>query len=170
MNLDVAKDYKIASEFKDLLKEHKPQGLEHILVNILSKVKKNAWIFGAGPSLENDYEIFAKYYSKTSDLIIGVDGATLFLKEQGLTPDIIFSDLDGSIEAILDCLHKGSILILHAHGDNYSLVKKFFPAIKSYNFLATVQTRPEEPFLFNFGGFTDGDRAISSVLIQLMCY
>ena len=81
-----------------------------------------------------------------------------------MLPDLIFSDLDGSIDAILECLHKGSILILHAHGDNYSIIKKFFPSIKSYNFLVTVQTKPEEPFLFNFGGFTDGDRAISSVL------
>ena len=164
LELNIAKDYEITEKFISLLKHDNSHGFNSILEKILHIEKSKGWIFGAGPSLENDFEIFSKNYMPETDLIVGVDGSSLFLREQGYLPDIIFSDLDGSLDALLDCTSQGSILILHAHGDNFNIVKKFYPEIVKYDFLPTVQTKPFEPFVYNFGGFTDGDRAISGFL------
>lgn len=164
MKLDSSKDYEVASKFHNLLKAHKPQGYESILQHIKSFPKQRAWIVGAGPSLEKDFRTFEEHYSTETDVVIGVDGACLFLQEQGYYPDIIFSDLDGSIPAIELCLEHGSILVLHAHGDNYDLVEKYFPTFRKHVVLGTVQTKPSELYVYNFGGFTDGDRAIAAVL------
>ncbi len=164
LKLDSAKDYEVALKFRQLLEEHNSQGYESIIKQVKNFKKDKVWIFGAGPSLEKDFQIFVNNYSKSTDLLVGVDGACLFLEEQGYSPDIIFSDLDGSVTAIENLLEKGSILILHAHGDNFPLVKKAFSRLQKYSLLGTVQTEPDEPFLYNFGGFTDGDRAIAATL------
>lgn len=164
LELNITKDYEIAEKLNSLVKQHNSHGFNSTLEKISHLKKTKAWIFGAGPSLENDFEKFSKNYSPETDLIVGVDGSSLFLREQGYLPDIIFSDLDGSLDAIQDCLSLGSILILHAHGDNFNIVEKFYPEIVKYDYLPTVQTKPNEPFIYNFGGFTDGDRAISGVL------
>jgi len=164
LKLDTTKDYDIANEFSVLVKNDFPKGFLNIKQAIEKKSFTKAWIFGAGPSLEKDFKVFEKHYSNQTDLIVGVDGSSLFLIERDIIPDIIFTDLDGSLDALLDCARKGSIIILHAHGDNYNIVKNFYPKIKSYPFLPTVQTKPIEPFIFNTGGFTDGDRAISGIL------
>ena len=164
MKLDISKDYEVALKFRKILEEHKLQGYEPILDQIKVMQKEKVWIFGAGPSLEKDFEKFRTFFNKKTDLVVGVDGACLFLKEQGYCPDIIFSDLDGSVSAIEKCLQERSILLLHAHGDNFTLVQKAFPGIQNYNILGTVQTKPDEPFIYNFGGFTDGDRAIAAIL------
>ena len=164
LKLNIEKDYEIAEKFSLLIKRDHPSGLNDILIKIKSKKPTNAWIFGAGPSLEGDFEVFKKFYSAKSDLIIGIDGTCLFLLEQKIYPDIIFSDLDGSLDAVLECIFHGSILIIHAHGDNFDSVLNFYPNITKFNFLPTVQTKPDEPYIFNVGGFTDGDRAISGIL------
>lgn len=164
MKLDSSKDYEVASKFHNLLQSHNPQGYESILQQIKSFHKQIAWIIGAGPSLEKDFRVFVQFYSPTTDLVVGIDGACLFLQEQGYYPDIIFSDLDGSIPALEACVQHGSILVLHAHGDNYDLVEKYFPAFRKHTVLGTVQTKPSEPYVYNFGGFTDGDRAIAAAL------
>jgi hypothetical protein len=50
----------------------------------------------------------------------------------------------------------GAIIIIHVHGDNAREIKKFVPLFD--NVLGTTQSRPLEN-VYNFGGFTDGDRA-----------
>ena len=47
--------------------------------------------------------------------------------------------------------------MLHAHGDNLDKIRKVAPQID----MRVIGTTQVEPFgkLFNFGGFTDGDRA-----------
>lgn len=164
LKLDTRKDYDIAKKFFSLVKKNHPKPFDTVKQKIKNKNVTKAWIFGAGPSLENDFNIFEKNYSSSTDLIVGVDGSSLFLLEQSIIPDIIFSDLDGSLKTLQECIKKGSILILHAHGDNYSTVKAFYPNVQAYDFLPTVQTEPYENYIFNTGGFTDGDRAISGIL------
>ena len=164
LGLDESKDYAVTTSFTNLVKQNHQNGFYHVLNKIKEKKLSKSWIFGAGPSLEQDFVIFKKFYTIQSDLIVGVDGACLFLIENEIYPDVIFSDLDGSLETLLTCLAHGSILILHAHGDNFDIVRNFYPKIASYSFIPTVQTKPDEPYLFNFGGFTDGDRAIAGIL------
>lgn len=125
------------------------------LISEVEKVIKNndVNIFGAGDNIE----LVKKIPSGKS---IACDGATTYFLE--LTrfreaPDIVITDLDGRIRDILKAEKLGSIVIIHAHGDNAERIKKH--ASKFAAPLATTQIKPFG-MLFNFGGFTDGDRAI----------
>jgi len=112
-------------------------------------------VLGAGPSLDEDLEKLERR-GWMDKLLISADGATSAqLKYR--PPDIIVTDLDGNVGDQLDAWSHGSWLVLHAHGDNLDQIRKVAPKIDK-RVLGTTQV---EPFgkLFNFGGFTDGDRA-----------
>jgi len=56
--------------------------------------------------------------------VIAADGAAAVLMDIGIVPEVICTDLDGNSETdiekeILAC-EKGSIVLIHAHGDNIS--------------------------------------------------
>ncbi len=51
----------------------------------------------------------------------------------------------------------GSIVVVHAHGDNLDALNRYVPQLE--RIIGTVQCRPP-PGLYNFGGFTDGDRCV----------
>lgn len=115
------------------------------------KIKdKKILIFGAGPSLDEINKI-------PKGTIIAADGATTFLLERGIVPDIVVTDLDGNIRDLLRASDKGSVIVLHAHGDNINKIKSH-----AEDFKGAVGTTQSRPFgnLSNFGGFTDGDRAV----------
>ncbi|MEA3295393.1 MAG: 6-hydroxymethylpterin diphosphokinase MptE-like protein [Euryarchaeota archaeon] len=89
--------------------------------------------------------------------IIAADGATAVLMNAGIVPHIIVTDLDGDIEAQIEANRQGAVMVVHAHGDN-------IPAINSVvwqlgNIIGSTQAQPLEN-VFNFGGFTDGDRCV----------
>jgi uncharacterized Rossmann fold enzyme len=48
-------------------------------------------------------------------------------------------------------------MVVHAHGDNIDMIKKLVPKFRKV--LGTTQVMPLEN-VHNFGGFTDGDRAV----------
>ena len=89
--------------------------------------------------------------------ILAADGATEVLLKNGIVPDIVVTDLDGPFAAILEANQKGAILAVHAHGDNMDALSRYVPQLK--RIIGTVQCRPL-PGLYNFGGFTDGDRSV----------
>ncbi len=70
------------------------------------------------------------------------------------TPHIHVTDMEEQ-ELILD-IQDDCLLVLHAHGDNVERVRSIVPKISS--FIGTTQNRPFDR-IYNFGGFTDGDRA-----------
>jgi uncharacterized Rossmann fold enzyme len=65
--------------------------------------------------------------------------------------------LDGDVDDQLEAWRKGSWIVVHAHGDNMPRVSEVVPKINA-RILGTTQVRPFGR-LYNFGGFTDGDRA-----------
>jgi uncharacterized Rossmann fold enzyme len=92
-------------------------------------------------------------------VIIAADGAAAVLMDIGRVPEAICTDLDGNSEAdiekeILAC-EQGSIVLIHAHGDNIDKLEKYVPSFK--RFIATTQAKPFDN-VYNFGGFSDGDR------------
>lgn len=94
-------------------------------------------------------------------VIIAADGAAAVLTAMGRVPEVICTDLDGNSEddiekEIFDCEH-GSIVIIHAHGDNMDKLEKYVPRFR--RFIATTQAKPFDK-IFNFGGFSDGDRCV----------
>ena len=114
-------------------------------------------VFGAGPSLKKQIQEVKKDYDLKDFVLVAADGATTALIEEKVIPDIIVTDLDGKIEDILLANLKGANIVVHAHGDNIDNVVKYAPFLN--NVLGTTQAQPIGN-LYNFGGFTDGDRAI----------
>jgi 2-amino-4-hydroxy-6-hydroxymethyldihydropteridine diphosphokinase len=93
-----------------------------------------------------------------SGTVISADGATKALMNAGMRPDIIVTDLDGDIGAQLEAVRLGAVVVIHAHGDNIEALRNHVPRFKG-RVMATTQSKPLDP-LHNFGGFTDGDRAV----------
>lgn len=90
--------------------------------------------------------------------LITADGATSAALEEDRLPMLIVSDLDGRVEDEVAAVRRGSIIAIHAHGDNQEAVSRWLPRFEVTRVVGTCQTRPVPP-LRNFGGFTDGDRA-----------
>lgn len=114
---------------------------------------KNTLICGNAPTLKKDLE----QVNPSDHVIIAADGATSVLLEQGLIPDVIVTDLDGDVEKEIEANKKGALMVVHAHGDNTGKILSFVPLLN--NIIGTSQTKPPRG-LFNFGGFTDGDRCV----------
>ena len=114
-------------------------------------------VFGAGPSLKKQIQEIKKEYDLKNFVLVAADGATTAMIEEKLVPDIIVTDLDGKMDDILLANLKGANIVVHAHGDNIDNVINYTPFFN--NVLGTTQAQPFGN-LYNFGGFTDGDRAI----------
>lgn len=76
----------------------------------------------------------------------------------GIRPDIIVTDLDGDIELLSELNEKGAVIVVQAHGDNIDIMKVVVPKFIG-PVLGTTQVE-EVRGLMNFGGYTDGDRAV----------
>jgi len=149
LNLDIAADEAAAKILNDILP--KPE-----IEKLTSLVKeKECIVLGAGPSLDNDLKKL-KRAGLLNKTLIAADGATSAVLEYR-NPEIIVTDLDGVVKDQLEAWQRGSWMVVHAHGDNVSQVRKIAPKLKE----RVVGTTQVEPFgrLYNFGGFTDGDRA-----------
>ena len=127
---------KIAEDFNFPLEKEKQA------VNLLNKQleKKNLYsikklenliegneviVFGAGPSLDTSLITHKKEF--VGKVKITADGATSALLINNVLPDIIITDLDGKVSDQLKANSKGSITIIHAHGDNIDDVKNYEP-------------------------------------------
>jgi uncharacterized Rossmann fold enzyme len=119
-------------------------------------IKDEVIVFGAGPSLKENIRDL-KNYNLSNFTLIAADGATTALLEEELTPDIIVTDLDGKMEDIIQANQDGSFLVVHAHGNNSDKIAEYVPRLKRV--LGTTQSTPMGN-VYNFGGFTDGDRAL----------
>jgi uncharacterized Rossmann fold enzyme len=86
------------------------------------------------------------------------DGAASRLFELGIQPDAVFTDLDGADERFPEMNRAGTLMVVHAHGDNMPLLEFWVPQFEG-PFVATTQSRPIRG-VYNFGGFSDGDRAV----------
>lgn len=100
---------------------------------------------------------------RRSDLCQGSPGiaagsAAGCLMELGVCPDIVVTDLDGDMESQLYAAGMGALMVVHAHGDNADAIREWVPMLEG-PVLRTTQARPF-PGIHNFGGFTDGDRAV----------
>ncbi|MFA5311836.1 MAG: 6-hydroxymethylpterin diphosphokinase MptE-like protein [Methanomassiliicoccales archaeon] len=114
---------------------------------------RSVTVFGNGPLLEN--EISKREYQGT---LISAGCATSVLLRNGVTPDIMVTDLDGPIEADIQNNLGGAVAVIHAHGDNMHLINRYANEFRGKVVLST-QSKPFGS-LINTGGFTDGDRAV----------
>ena len=118
---------------------------------------KPVLVCGNAPGLRNELSKI----DLSAFVIIAADGAAAVLMDMGRVPEVICTDLDGNSEAdiekeILAC-SRGSLVLIHAHGDNMDKLEKYVPLFR--RFIATTQARPFDK-VYNFGGFSDGDRCV----------
>jgi 2-amino-4-hydroxy-6-hydroxymethyldihydropteridine diphosphokinase len=120
--------------------------------------KKEVIIFGAGSTLEKTIQ---KYKNMIEGKVkITADGATTALLERNVHPDLVVTDLDGKIQDQLKASNLGCKTIIHTHGDNTGKIIRHVPEFKKGLF-GTTQINPQPYcYLHNYGGFTDGDRAV----------
>jgi uncharacterized Rossmann fold enzyme len=118
----------------------------------LSRMPRSAVLCGCGESLRSELSGIVE-----GELLVAADGATSTLVSNDLLPDIIVTDLDGAVSDQVEANARGSVVFVHAHGDNREAVERHVPAFEGA-LIGTCQCAPVVG-LFNFGGFTDGDRA-----------
>jgi 2-amino-4-hydroxy-6-hydroxymethyldihydropteridine diphosphokinase len=115
-------------------------------------VRGDVTVLGNGPMLE---KALSEYRNGT---LISAGCSTSVLMKRDICPDIMVTDLDGPLDADIEFNRKGAVAVLHAHGDNKHLIKKYVDKFKGKIVIST-QSRPFGD-LINVGGFTDGDRAV----------
>lgn len=108
-------------------------------------------VAGNGPNLAGEV-------TRARGVLIAADEATSVVLGKGLRPSIVITDLDGIVQDQVKANDAGTIAVLHGHGDNGPAVRKWAPLFAGRT-VATTQARPTGG-LRNFGGFTDGDRAV----------
>jgi len=161
MGYDIARDRKATEMLASILRSHH---IDPPLSNLRELLfEKPSIIFGAGPSLDEKTDDLLRIFPKISErfTLVTADGATQALIERGEIPQIVVTDLDGDVGSLLYSAGKGSLLVVHAHGDNMEKIATYIRDIISSTklIIGTTQVEPMSP-LQNFGGFTDGDRAV----------
>lgn len=91
-------------------------------------------------------------------VLVAADGATERCLGAGLVPAIVVTDLDGPLPIEVEANARGALVLLHAHGDNRDRLVRWVPEFPGR--LAGSWAGPPRESLVNFGGFTDGDRAV----------
>ncbi|MGC8556856.1 MAG: 6-hydroxymethylpterin diphosphokinase MptE-like protein [Fervidicoccus sp.] len=133
------------------------------LEEIYSSVEGKKVIVIAGSKC---YEDYINCKNPNEAIIFVADKGIKCLSRNDIKPTAIITDLDGINDNILfHPKYKNSYFFIHAHGDNQELIKKYLPSImkQKIKIIGTTQTKPFYP-LFNFGGFTDGDRTVFTAL------
>ena len=90
-------------------------------------------------------------------VVLAADGAADVLYARGIRPGAVFTDLDGATDAFPAMNREGTVMVVHAHGDNTDLLRRWVPRFEG-PIVGTTQG-PPLPHVHNFGGFSDGDRA-----------
>ena len=110
-------------------------------------------VFGNAPCLESDID--SKGFAGT---LVASGSSVERLLDRGIRPDVVVTDLDGDIDSQSEASAKGAVTAIHAHGDNGDLIRMYAGSFKG-RILLTTQSTPENT-VYDFGGFTDGDRAV----------
>ena len=108
-------------------------------------------VCGNAPCLQEELD-------RVEGTVLAADAAAEVLVDHGIRPDAVFTDLDGATDAFIDLSRQGTVMVVHAHGDNIPLLRHWIPLLPG-PLVATTQAAPL-PHVHNFGGFTDGDRAV----------
>jgi uncharacterized Rossmann fold enzyme len=112
---------------------------------------KPVTVCGNAPCLKDELD-------KIQGVVFAADAASDVLDAHDIRPDAVFTDLDGASDRLLALNEEGTIVVVHAHGDNIALLKHWVPRFKG-PIVGTTQSTPL-PHVHNFGGFSDGDRAV----------
>jgi uncharacterized Rossmann fold enzyme len=152
LDLNMAEDMRATHVLDRLLKGEDTGRLEGLIRG------RAALIFGCGPSLENDLHKIWEAGIHRRCVSVAVDGAVKALLSYNIVPHLNITDLDGDLNAILRANHYGCITVVHAHAENIRRIAAVTPKFTGVVY-GTTQSEPTEK-VHNYGGFTDGDRAV----------
>jgi uncharacterized Rossmann fold enzyme len=107
--------------------------------------------------LELEYTLRWIKQSGITATIVAADGAVRTLIDRDVPLDLIVTDLDSDMKLLLEESNRGVPIVVHAHGDNIEKLESTIPLIRG-PVTGSTQVEPR-PLVYNFGGFTDGDRA-----------
>ncbi|MEM0249839.1 MAG: 6-hydroxymethylpterin diphosphokinase MptE-like protein [Desulfurococcaceae archaeon] len=138
-----------------LLKTSKGMEAEYLFEKIAGR--EVTVVVGCGKNAYLELEYVKAHYHRRELLLVAADGAAGILLDAGLVPDVVATDLDAELRSLVESSSKGSILVVHAHGDNIDRLD-YITAFKG-PLIGSTQVEPR-PLVYNFGGFTDGDRAL----------
>jgi len=110
-------------------------------------------VAGGGPNLGECLDTV-----RGADVVVAASTAVDRLAAEGLAVDCMVTDLDKNPGTVEQLTEAGVPVAVHAHGDNIPAVESVLPAVDPSFVIPTTQARPVEG-VYNFGGFTDGDRA-----------
>ncbi len=149
------------SEEEDVVSAHilaellMPRSMDcvRVMSRLMRDSQEEVYVCGCGGSLSDELSSIP-----SRAFVIAADGATTNLLDSGIKPKLIVTDLDGEICDQVDANADGAIVFVHAHGDNIPSLKEQVPLFTG-PIIGTCQCEPVTG-IFNFGGFTDGDRAV----------
>jgi uncharacterized Rossmann fold enzyme len=144
-NYDKKSDIESAKKLNVILKKTSTKKLRLLINN------KVVFVIGAGPSLLSSIPYLKKYQATK----IVADGATQALIENRIMPQIVVTDLDGDWAALRKAARK-CVVVAHAHGDN----KDKLDLVSEFPICFGTTESKQFGKIHNFGGFTDGDRAV----------
>lgn len=131
---------------------------EEALESLKKTLARKCLVTGNAPSLASDIRMLRSTGAISERALVASDGSCDTLESFGIGPDIIVTDLDGDIETERRMNKAGSLAVVHFHGDNIDSATEFIERL-SGRAIVTTQAGPTD-CTFNFGGFTDGDRAV----------
>ncbi|MBD3388868.1 MAG: DUF115 domain-containing protein [Candidatus Altiarchaeales archaeon] len=152
LDLNLAEDRRSTLILDRMLKKQDLKPVEDLIRN------RTVIVYGCGPSLENDLNKIWEAGIHKRSTSVAVDGAAHALLQYKIVPHINVTDLDGDLNSIVAANHYGSLTMVHAHADNIRAIVGLVPKLKGTVY-GTTHSEPTEK-VHNFGGFTDGDRAV----------
>ena len=91
-------------------------------------------VCGNAPCLKDELK-------KIRGVVFAADAAAEVLLDHGIRPDAIFTDLDGATDRFIAMNRAGTIIVVHAHGDNMPLLRHWVPRFPG-PLVATTQAAP----------------------------
>jgi 2-amino-4-hydroxy-6-hydroxymethyldihydropteridine diphosphokinase len=133
-----------------------PPAREDALGRIGARLRgRDAIVVGLGPNA-GPPPVWRLPAADRAPALIAADGATATCLAAGLVPEVVTTDLDGPIPAEVAANRRGSLVVVHAHGDNGTAVEEWVPQFPGP--LAGSWAGPPQDGILDVGGFTDGDR------------
>jgi len=107
---------------------HKPCLLPDLRKRFSGRV---AIVIGTSESVLADLERLhhLRHLWEGKAFLVAADTATPLLLSRGMVPDIVVTDLDGPVEALVEALRAGSYIFVHGHGDNIRSLREVLPLL-----------------------------------------
>ncbi len=140
-------DTKAAKILNEIIRKPIPENKFRRLI-----LDKTVFVIGAGPSLNRTIQTARKI--KATKIV--ADSAVKAALKAGIIPDIVVTDLDGNADALQKAANSGSLMLVHAHGDNIDTL----PMAEKFAYAAATTQGKPVGHVRNYGGFTDGDRCV----------